>query len=169
MPSPACSSRLAGTVLALLALAGLLGAAPARADSQSAGGGGTSAGVMFVIHIPPVLRLKADAPPSLRITDADIARGYVDSSVPHEVQVTCNTRREYALRIELRVPRFGRVTMTEQQRSRSFGAEGLTLYQPRTAPGVTQASYRFNYRFELPADMAPGDYPWPLAVSLIQV
>lgn len=169
MPSPASSSRLASIALALLALAGLLGAAQARADSQSSGTGSASAGVMFVIHIPPVLRLKTDAPPSLRVTSVDIARGYVDTSVPQEVLVTCNTQREYALRIELRVPRFGRVTMLEQQRSQSFGAEGLTLYRPRASPGVTQASYRFNYRFELPADMAPGDYPWPLAVSLIQV
>lgn len=169
MPLTTLSAPLARAAIALFALACTLVGSPAQAESQSVASGSASATVIFQITIPPVLRMKADAPAGLRVTSEDIARGYVETGVPHEVLVTCNTQREYALRMEVRVPRFNRVTVTEQQQRRSFGAEGLTLYRARTAPSVTETSYRFTYRFELPPDMAPGHYPWPLAVSLIQV
>jgi hypothetical protein len=159
--------RLSTLVLALLALGP--GARPAHADSQSASnGGGASASLMFAIHIPVVLRMKVMLQPPLRVTREDIARGYVETSLPQEVLVTCNLPREYSLRLEMSNPLFKRVTLSEARQSRSFGTEGLTLTQPPTPPSTSQATHRFHYRFELPADLAPGDYPWPLTLALIQ-
>ena len=164
IPTPSVA-RLIATLLALLLLAA---GGVARADSQVATGGGASASLMFAIHLPVVLRLNVRSQPPLRITQDDIARGFVETSTPQEVLVTSNTTREYALRLDVMIPRFARVTVSEQQHSGSFGAEGLTLVKPPTSPSTHQASFRFHYRFELTADMAPGDYPWPLALSLIQ-
>jgi hypothetical protein len=124
--------------------------------------------VDFTITIPVVFRMKVQSQAPLRVTPEDIARGYIQTSVPQEVQVTFNVPRGYALRIDVVVPRFKRVTVSEQSDSRSFGAEGLTLLEPPTPPATSQASHRFLYRFELPADMTPGDYPWPIAVSATQ-
>jgi hypothetical protein len=157
--------------LAALALAGslLLPAAGARADTQSTSGSGASASLMFKIIIPVVLRMKVLSPPALRVTREDIKRGYVETGSAQDIQVTCNTNTEYALRLELTMPRFRRVTVTESRQSQSFGAEGLTLYRPPAPPSTNQATHRFNYRFELPADLVPGDYPWPLSVSLVQL
>jgi len=159
------------TRLTALALAGalLVPAATARADTQSVSGGGASASLMFKIIIPAVLRMKVLSQPALRVTREDIDRGYVETGSAQDVQVTCNTSKEYALRLEVTAPRFRRVTVTESRQSQSFGAEGLTLYRPPAPPSTNQATHSFNYRFELPADLVPGDYPWPLTVSLIQL
>lgn len=153
----------------LFALASLPAAQHACADARSAGGGSASASVMFSITIPVVLRMKVDSPPTLRVTGEDIARGYVETVAAQDVLVTYNARREYALRFDVRVPGFSRVTVSEQRRSQSFGAEGLTLHQPPTPSATSQANFRFTYRFELPAGMTPGDYPWPLALALTQL
>ena len=151
------------------ACAVLLPIAGARADTQSASGRSTSASLMFKIIIPVVLRMKVLSQPALRVTREDIERGYVETGSAQDIQVTCNTSKEYALRLEVTVPRFRRVTVTESRQSQSFGAEGLTLYRPPAPPTTNQATHRLNYRFDLPADLAPGDYPWPLSVSLVQL
>ncbi|HEY4373824.1 MAG TPA: hypothetical protein VGN52_17990 [Burkholderiales bacterium] len=103
------------------------------------------------------------------MTREDIARGYVETSAPQEIQVTFNIRQAYTLRMDVTVPYFKRVTVSEQNASRSFGHEGLALQEPPTPPATNQAVHRFNFRFELAADMVPGDYPWPVAVSALQI
>jgi len=170
--SPAMPSRLSlhtGLAAALIA-AVFLGVGPcAHAESQTVNGVSASAGVMFAIHIPVVFRIKVQQQAPLRITPADIARGYLETSAPQEVQVTFNVPKSYTLRIDVVAPHFKRVTVSEQAARRSFGSEGLTLLEPPTPPATNQASHRFLYRFELPADMTPGDYPWPIAVSAAQI
>lgn len=166
MPSrPLCHAGLAAALTAAFLLAP---GSCAYADSQTVSGGSASAGVDFTITIPVVFRMKVQSQAPLRVTLEDIARGYIETSVPQEVQVTFNVPKSYTLRIEVVVPRFKRVTVSEQATSRSFGAEGLTLLEPPTPPATSQASHRLLYRFELPADITPGDYPWPIAVSAAQ-
>lgn len=166
---PFSPTRLHPVVAALLLPALLAFVTPARADSQNTGAGSASAGLMFVIHIPVVLRLKVLGQPPLRVTREDIARGFVETEAPQEVLVTSNTTREYALRMDVMVPGFNRVTVSEAQGSRSFGAEGATLIQPPTSPGTRQANFRFKYRFDLSERIQPGDYPWPVQLSLLQL
>ena len=160
--TPALFTRLFALLMAA--------ASPAvRADTQAVSSGSASASIDFVIKIPLVFRVKVQQQPPLRVTQEDIARGYVETSAPQEVQVTFNVPQSYTLRMEMLVPRFKRVTVSEEYSSRSFGAEGLTLLQPPTPPSTHQASHRFNYRIELPADLQPGDYPWPVAISAAQI
>jgi len=152
----------------LLALAWLPASQPARADS-SAGSGNASASVTFTIHIPVVLRMKVDSPPTLRVTAEDVARGYVETAAAQNVLITYNARREYTLRFDVRTTGFSRVTVSGQQTSLSFGPEGLSLQQPPTSPTTSQSNFRFNYRFDLAPGMAAGEYPWPLALALTQL
>ncbi|HEX4327458.1 MAG TPA: hypothetical protein VH105_11610 [Burkholderiales bacterium] len=158
-----------GLAASLIAVVLLAAGSGAHAESQIVSGSSASASVMFTIRIPVVFRMKVQSQAPLRVTLEDIARGYIETSTPQEVQVTFNVPKSYTLRIDVVAPRFKRVTVSEQAASRSFGTEGLTLHEPPTPPATNQASHRLLYRFELPADMTPGDYPWPIAVSAAQI
>lgn len=159
-------------VLLLVALFGL----PATAAEQMATGGGraplaASASVMFKIIIPPVLNLKVTSEPTVSVTAEDLNRGYLDAAAPQEVLVTSNLAKSYALRLDIVIPQFKRVTVSTQpngQGGRSFGAEGLSLPQPQTNPATRQDDFEFRYRFELAPGLQPGNYPWPVAVALVQ-
>lgn len=153
---------------AALALLLCLAAPGSRADTLTVSHGSASSSVDFTIKIPVVFRFKVQQQMPLRVTREDIARGYVETSVPQEVHVVFNLPQSYTLRMDLMVPAFKRVTVSEQYSSRSFGTEGLTLLEPPTPPSTHQTSHRFLYRFELAPEMAPGDYPWPVAVSAVQ-
>lgn len=153
-------------VLCALALSAAMPCA--HADAQNTGGHSVQTGVDFTIKIPVVFRFKVQQQQPLRVTPEDIARGYVETVAPQEVRVVFNLPQSYTLRMDLMVPAFRRVTVSEQYASRSFGAEGLTLLEPPTPPSTHETDHRFLYRFELSPGMTPGNYPWPVAVSAVQ-
>jgi hypothetical protein len=149
-------------------------AAPVTGPTASGAGSataGSSSGLMFKIVIPPTLILRVLSQTAMSITSEDVQRGYVEVSEPQEIVVTCNLRQEYMLRLEIILPHIRRATVSTGRASadsRSFGTEGLSWPQPPTSPATSKSDLQIRYRFDLAPGLQPGNYPWPVAVTVMQ-
>jgi len=137
------------------------------AESRTVSAGSASASVQFKIVIPPVLRMNVVAQPMITITQEDIARGYVETTDAHELNVVSNTNREYAVRLDVTGSLVQRATVISGFNSREFGASGISLVQPRPTQN-NQARFAFTYRFDLAKGVTPGSYPLPVFASVTQ-
>lgn len=118
--------------------------------------------VRFVIKVPAMVRLDVlRQPQALEITEADIARGWVEIDHAAVVQVQSNTPWEVSFRSRPDLFRAGTVRgLAGEVR---LGPDGGS--QPALIATKRPSSYELSYRFELAPGVKPGTYPWPVAVS----
>jgi hypothetical protein len=102
--------------------------------------------------------------PELTITDADIARGYVDVPAGSQLQVTSNNPAGYVIDFFTRLPIFASVRVTNASGSADLGPEGGTIVERGQVGRNLPLS--LTYRFMLAASAQPGTYAWPLALSV---
>ena len=140
-------------LLALLALA----AAPAGAATRA------SASLDLRVTVPRVMALEMEGHPAqVRVTEADVARGEVVVHGPR-VRIAANERHGLVLRARLHGEAFSGFEMDGLPAA--LGCEcdeaqvALRLPGRRIAAGVA-------YRLRLAAGTPPGDYRWPLTLSL---
>ena len=153
-------SLLTFALLSALAMLASPAAAAAPAAKHSA-----KSDVEFRIVIPRVLRLNLAAQPrAITVTQADIERGEVVVRGTR-VQLLANDRRGYRLRTELTHAAFtglalnGLANPIEAQ-------ERVAVVWMRPAVGGPAGETEVEYRFRLAADAAPGQYAWPLQMTL---
>ena len=109
------------------------------------------------------MALQLDGHPArLRVTAEDLARGEVVVRGPR-VRITANDRNGFILRADLRGDAF-----------RGFEVDGLPARvacdcassQAAMRVAGNRLATEVAYRLRLSADAAPGDYGWPLTLSL---
>jgi hypothetical protein len=100
----------------------------------------------------------------LIISDADVARGYVDVHAATSFTVTTNTLEPYLVDFRPVKALFSAVVVSGAESPIQIGPQGGTAVF-RAAHGRV-VSHRLDYRFILPSDLAPGTYPWPLELSV---
>lgn len=100
----------------------------------------------------------------LKISAADVARGYVEAPTASRFSVATNSRSGYLMDFHPVSDLFESVHVGGLAQAGHIGAEGGTIVQrgPLSPNGTHELSYRFNLR----PDVVPGNYPWPLQLSV---
>jgi hypothetical protein len=100
----------------------------------------------------------------ITITDADIARGYVDVPIGSQLSVKSNNPAGYVVDFFTRLPIFRSVRVSNASGSAELGPDGGTIVE-RSQIG-RNLSLALTYRFMLASSVQPGTYPWPLALNV---
>ncbi len=112
----------------------------------------------------PHVKLNITAQTSqLRVTQADISKGYVDVPAGSHIDVKTNSRNGYVLAFNNLPAQFKAVQISGLEGAVEIGAEGGNVVQRQQ--GVQTAQLQLGYRFIFAGDMRPGDYAWPVTVS----
>lgn len=100
----------------------------------------------------------------LEVTPDDVIRGYVDVRDAARLRVTSTSRAGFRVDVHPRIPLFRAIEVRVDGLRARIGPDGGTL----VAAGRSgrQVPARIDYRFELAAGVAPGRYPWPVALQV---
>ena len=144
--------------IAANAAEGLRVAATAAISSSSA--------MNFVIRVPRVLQMRLiDHPSSVLVTPADIAQGEIVVRGPR-VEIVANNRNGLHIRAELRGHAFAGMRLSGLAREiRAQEAASVTT-MPSTTGEPRFQSRNVEYRLRLAADTSPGQYAWPVALTI---
>jgi hypothetical protein len=143
-----------GATLALLAL-GVSGTVLA----------GTTSALMSVrvqVQARTLLYVEAQ-PPSLVLTEADLARGYVEVPAVSRIRVRSNDPNGYLLAFDVTAGPFTAIEVTGLGPAARIGANGGWLVRPFA--GTQPVTSELTYRFLLASNVQPGTYPWPVSLS----
>ena len=102
--------------------------------------------------------------PEITITDADIARGYVEIPGASQLRVTSNNPAGYIVDFFSRLPIFTSVRISSDGGSADLGPDGGAIIE-RGRQG-RDLPLNLSYRFNLAARVQPGTYAWPLALNV---
>jgi len=148
----------------VLAIAAFVAAAPAARASSSLGTSGAQASIDFKIVIPVVLRVKAAAEPrEVSITDADVARGYVDVERGASLVVTSNSRAGFYVSIAFDSRLLARVVARLHGQAVEADAPGSSLHVD--AARLVETPVNVGYRMYLAPGARPGTYRWPIGLA----
>jgi hypothetical protein len=103
-------------------------------------------------------------PSEITITDADIARGYVEILAASQLRVTSNNPAGYVIDFFSRLPIFTSVRVSSTGGSADLGPDGGAIIE-RGRQG-RDLPLNLSYRFNLTAQVQPGTYAWPLALNV---
>lgn len=144
-------------------LAAALGVLTALAPAAEAAR--ASAGMAVSVTIAPNAKLRSDyQAPQLKVTAADVARGYVEVPAASRFSVVTNSRSGYCLEFNPVGEIFELVQVGGLDHVVQLSADGGAIVQ--RGPLHSNLIYELSYRFTLHADAQVGVYPWPLQVSV---
>jgi hypothetical protein len=135
----------------------------------AAGGNGAASAGQVQLDVSATVLKRASLqvlaqPASLTLTEADVARGYVEVAAPAQIAVKNNSAEGYLLVVA------SRGDFLRQMRMRGLGgdvqmsADGGFVRQP---PGpVVTTVLDLGFRFELSESAQPGVYAWPVQLSV---
>jgi hypothetical protein len=143
-----------GATLALLAL-GVSGTVLA---------GSTSAlmSVRVQVLARTLLNVESQAP-SLVLTEADLARGYVEVPAVSRIRVRSNDPNGYLLAFDVTAGPFTAIEVTGLGPAARISANGGWLVRPFA--GTKPVTSELTYRFLLASNVQPGTYAWPVSLS----
>lgn len=150
-----------------VAILGLLSLAPAPATAGD--GRQVSQAVHFRIVVPPVLRIDARRQPArLVVTARDVAAGFVDVERAVEVEVQSNLRA-FAVQLRLVNPLIRAGEVTGLGEALRLDEAPASIGIARAAGRTTPTTLNLGFRLRLDARLAPGEYPWPVALTVVPV
>jgi hypothetical protein len=101
---------------------------------------------------------------TLTITAHDIALGYVEVADASRFSVTTNTEGGFVIDFRPRNDVFRSVRVTGLQSPVELGAQGGIALNNR--PHGRTTAHQLGYLFTLQPNLQPGNYPWPLEISV---
>ena len=105
------------------------------------------------------------APAGLQISAADLQRGFIDVAQPTQLTVRSNSASGFALDVlTVASPMVSSMLVQGLNSDLALGADGGTIVQRWERPQAVNLSLRF--RFALAPGLAPGNYPWPLRLTV---
>ncbi|HEX2584216.1 MAG TPA: hypothetical protein VHL14_03725 [Steroidobacteraceae bacterium] len=116
--------------------------------------------------VQPVVRVQQSSSPNHRlvISSMDIQRGYVEVPSAVRMQVSSNSAQGYALDVLPVSNVFSSVVIRGLEGDVVLGADGGAVVQ-RWQHGQT-VSLNLNFQFALRPDVQPGEYSWPVHLSV---
>jgi hypothetical protein len=145
--------------LALAALLSLGLGAPVQAQTS-----GTEVRVSATVRKHASLQVLAQ-PGAVQITQADIARGYVDVPAPVQVAVKSNTQEGYLLVFDNHGDFFHQARVRGLAGDVQVGAAGGQVAQRVVGAGMSRTTLALSFRFELSESAREGVYAWPMQLS----
>jgi len=103
-------------------------------------------------------------PAEITITDADVARGYIDVALGSQLRVTSNNPAGYVVDFFSRLQIFTSVRISSAAGSADLGPDGGAIIE-RGQHG-RDLPLNLSYRFNLAAAVQPGTYAFPLALNV---
>jgi len=100
----------------------------------------------------------------LKISKTDIKRGYVNVPSATRFSIKTNSRAGYIMQFNPVSDVFESVQIDGLGNTIQMGAEGGIIVQRGSLPSNT--IHELSFRFVLRADAIPGNYPWPLQMSV---
>lgn len=100
----------------------------------------------------------------LKITGADVTRGYIDAPAASRFLVSTNSRSGYLMEFHPVGNLFESVQIEGLGNAVRLGADGGTIVQ--RAPLLPNMTHELSYRFILRPDAPSGSYQWPLLLSV---
>ncbi len=100
----------------------------------------------------------------LHVDAADIARGFVEIAAASRFTVSTNSRAGYLMEFFPVGNLFELVLIDGLGATVALGADGGDV--ARRGPPQPDLSHELNFRFMLRPGTRPGDYPWPLQLSV---
>lgn len=170
MRSVAPTTGIAAGALAIgrrrwLLLAAAVVAAAAAVHAGRAEPGGARADITISVRVPAIAVIRAaQHPPHLAVTEADVARGWVDVAGVSRLTIATTSQAGYLLEFLPRTTLFRSAEIRSGGTPVAFGADGGAVVARGRPAGVFETE--IAYRFELAAGVRPGVHPWPLAVAV---
>jgi hypothetical protein len=128
---------------------------------QAAGGKGT---VRVSAMIPAKLSQKTlHQPTTLKVTSADVARGYLDIPAGTVLQVSTNDRDGYVLSFAFTEMMVNQAEVRINGRSVLVPADGGLVHLPFA--GLAGQTIHITYRLFLAPGTTAGSYGWPVLVA----
>ena len=155
---------------ALMAFGVGIGTALAPINVAAAPAGGASMQVSVTIQKHAKIKVSSN-PVSMQITQADIARGYVDLAERSSIDIQSNSRDSIVVEFQGRdaSPIIREVQVREGSRMTSLSnAGGRMLLAGVAQPGIVR-TVDLSYRVFLAADAQPGTYAWPITLTAMMV
>jgi len=100
----------------------------------------------------------------LKITENDVSRGYVDIQDASRFSVSTNSRVGYLLEFHPVSHLFESVEVSGLGSPVQLGADGGAIVQRGPLP--SNLTHVLGFRFYLGKNTVPGNYPWPLLLSI---
>lgn len=126
--------------------------------------GSTSAVMSVRVQVQARTLLNVESQPSsLVLTEADLARGYVEVPAVSRIRVHSNDPNGYLLAFDVTAGPFTAIEVTGLGPTAQISANGGWLVRPFT--GTQPVTSELTYRFLLASNVQPGTYPWPVALS----
>jgi hypothetical protein len=124
-----------------------------------------SAEIRVTATVKRVLHVTMDQQAStVRITPADVERGYVDVPAGTVYRVKTNDPRGYLLHFQYAGGPFGAISVSDgERRVELAGMSGLV--QETYSGGPAGERRELGYRLFLSPEARPGTYPWPLLLE----
>ena len=115
--------------------------------------------------VTAVARLETLASPSgFAVSAGDAQRGYVNVTQPVQLRVYSNSRAGYELEVRNLASSLPGITLSGLGQDVDLLAEGGKIVQRWDA--ARSASLTLRFRFQLPRDLPPGIYPWPVQLGV---
>lgn len=102
-------------------------------------------------------------PPSLVLTEADLARGYVEVPAVSRIRVRSNDPNGYLLAFDVTAGPFTAIEVTGLGPAARISVNGGWLVRPFA--GTQPVTSELTYRFLLASNVQPGTYAWPVSLS----
>jgi hypothetical protein len=148
--------RLARLGVLALAAAGAFGTALANPSGE----------LRVSAVVRKIARLQVLAQPQfVRVTEGDVARGYVEVIAPVQVAVRSNTRDGYMLAFDPRADFFRQAHVRGLDVPLQVGPAGGVIAQRASASPARETVLALGFRFELAPSAREGVYPWPFQLS----
>lgn len=139
--------------------------APLAMLVPSAQAGQTSARLQVSATVIANTKVRTDYQATgLKIAEADVARGYIEVPGASRFLVSTNSRSGYLIEFYPIGDLFQAVQIKGLGNTVQLGADGGTIVQRGLLPPNTH--HELSYRFILRSDAQPGDYQWPLMLSV---
>jgi len=100
----------------------------------------------------------------LKVTESDVSRGYVDIQDASRFSVSTNSRVGYLLEFHPVSHLFESVEVSGLGSPVQLGADGGAIVQRGPLP--PSLTHVLGFRFHLSQNTLPGNYPWPLLLSI---
>jgi hypothetical protein len=147
-----------------------MGVQDARASSELVSGNAARvtarAALDMKVSVPKVMQMRLlGHPQMLDITADDIARGEIIVKGP-SLDMLVNDRFGYVLRAEIMNAIFTAVRITGLPAAVTVTRDAALLRMPTMVGRARPAPVPVEYRLQLAADTVPGQYAWPVSLTI---